>query len=119
VTRCRGVVERHARDVPRARDVVHWDFTPANVLGLDGEVTGVIDWGGTCSGDRLFDLATWHYDAADDVLRDYVVERAGEGTMAVYLAHLAIRQAGWSVRHHSRAVALDAIRYGVELFSAA
>src|SRR5581483_11942655 len=58
VRRCRAIVDRHAADLPAARDVVHWDLTAANVLARDGEVSGVIDWNGTCTGDRLFDLAT-------------------------------------------------------------
>lgn len=118
VARCREVVQRHASDVPAARDVVHWDFTASNILVTEGEVTGVIDWGGTCTGDRMFDLSTWLYYSPDDALRRYIVERAGEGALAVYTAHMAIRQAGWSVHAHKPTEGVAMIRYGLERLSA-
>lgn len=113
VRRCRGIVERHAGDLRAARDVVHWDLTAANVLARDGEVTGVIDWNGTRSGDRLFDLATWLYYGPDEALKEYLVERIGEGGLAVYLAHMAIRQAGWSVYKHPPEAGWAMVRYGL------
>lgn len=115
VRRCRDAAERGAPGLPPARDVVHWDLTAANVLAAGGQITGVIDWGGTCSGDRLFDLATWLYYAPDEGLRAYVVERIGERGLDVYLAHMAIRQAGWSVRFHPPEAGWRMIRYGLEL----
>lgn len=118
VARCRDVVQRHASEIPAARDVVHWDFTASNILVADGDVTGVIDWGGTCSGDRLFDLSTWLYYSPDDALRRYIVERAGEAALAVYTAHMAIRQAGWSVHAHEASEGVAMIRYGLERLSA-
>src|SRR5579863_9234831 len=47
-------------------DVVHFDFHPLNILVDGGQVSGVIDWDGTCAGDCAFDLATllfYSYDA--------------------------------------------------------
>jgi hypothetical protein len=113
VARCREAAAR-AGELPPGRDIVHGDFTAANVLAVGGEITGVIDWGGTCSGDRLFDLATWLYYSPDDVLRTYIVERIGEAGLGVYLAHMAIRQAGWSVRFHAPERGRAMIRYGLE-----
>ena len=116
---CRRVVGRGAAPLRGARDVVHWDFTLANVLVQDGRVTGVIDWGGTRSGDRLFDLATLVYyarGAAPELERE-VVGRIGEEGLAVYLAHLAVRQSDWSLRHHGRAAGEGAIRYALGLLS--
>jgi hypothetical protein len=114
---CRRAVERHAAKLTSTGDVVHGDFTGANILVRGGEVTGVIDWGGTASGDRLFDLATFLYYAAGNApdVRAYVVERIGEEGLAVYLAHMAIRQAEWSVRHHGEGAGWETVRYGLEL----
>ena len=115
--RCREVVQRHAGGLgPARRDVVHWDYTLDNVLVDDGRVTGVVDWGGTRSGDRLFDLATLVYYGRGE-LRDverYVVERIGEEGLAVYLAHLAVRQSDWSLRHHGPD-GDEVVRYSTEL----
>ena len=114
--RCRLVVRRHASAIGPVRDVVHWDYTLDNVLVDDGRVTGVVDWGGTRSGDRLFDLATLVYYGRGE-LRDverYVVERIGEKGLAVYLAHMAVRQSDWSLRHH-RADGDAVVRYSLEL----
>lgn len=115
---CRAAAD-HAGELPPARDVVHWDFTAANVLGEDGEVTGVIDWGRTRTGDRLFDLVTWLYYSPDELLRAYVVERIGERGLFVYLAHMAIRQAGWSVDKHPPEAGRAMVDYGLALFNAA
>ena len=111
---CRAAAE-HAGELPAARDIVHWDFTAANVLSEGG----VIDWGGTCTGDRLFDLATWLYYSPDAALRAYVVERIGERGLGVYLAHMAVRQTGWSVERHAPEVGRAMVAYALALFSAA
>jgi hypothetical protein len=116
LARCRSAVERHAHLLTTNDDIVHMDFTADNVLALDGEITGVIDWCGTRSGDRTFDLATWSYYAPGDVaLRATVVERIGEKGMSVYLAHMAIRQADWSIRHHGEEAGWQMVRYGLQL----
>jgi hypothetical protein len=113
----RRAVERHAPALTTADDIVHWDFHGSNILVRGDEVTGVIDWGGTCSGDRLFDLATFLYYARGNApgLRAYVVARIGEEGLSVYLAHMAIRQADWSVRHHGDGPGREMVRYGLEL----
>jgi Phosphotransferase enzyme family len=114
---CESAVERHASSLTTVGDVVHWDFTGSNILVRGDEVTGVIDWGGTCSGDRLFDLATFLYYARGHApkLRAYVVDRVGEEGLSVYLAHLVIRQAEWSVRLHGEGAGWEMVRYGLEL----
>jgi Phosphotransferase enzyme family len=113
---CRRAAERHAGGVRRSRDIVHWDYTPANVLVEGESVTGVIDWGGTRSGDRLFDLATLVYYARGGApeLERYVTERIGPEGQSVYLAHLAVRQSDWSARYHGPE-AVNVIRYSLEL----
>lgn len=113
---CRSFVEQFADGIPPASDVVHWDFTLANVLVEGERVTGVIDWSDTRSGDRLFDLATLVYygrGEMEDVER-YVVERIGEGGLLTYLAHMAVRQSDWSIRHHDYA-GDEVVRYSLEL----
>jgi aminoglycoside phosphotransferase (APT) family kinase protein len=114
---CRAVAERHADAVRGRRDVVHWDFTLANVLVEAGDVTGVIDWGGTRTGDRLFDLATLIYYARGEApeLERYVVERIGREGLSVYLAHMAVRQSDWSIRHHGREAGDEVVAYSLEL----
>ena len=54
---------------------------PSNILAVDDEITGVVDWDGVCNGDRLFDLATLFYYTRTPSLRDYVVERVGDGRL--------------------------------------
>jgi hypothetical protein len=72
--------------------------------------------GGVRSGDRAFDLATWSYYAPSDAaLRATVVERIGEKGMSVYLAHMAIRQADWSIRHHGDEAGWQTVHYGLQL----
>jgi hypothetical protein len=114
---CRRAVARYADAIETRDDVVHWDFTLANVLVEGDSVTGVVDWSGTRSGDRLFDLATLVYYGREetDDLRRYVVQRIGEQGLSVYLAHMAVRQCDWSLRHHGRRADEDVVRYSLEL----
>ena len=114
---CRRAVERHAAELTTSRDIVHLDFTLANVLVGGGAVTGVIDWGGTRSGDRLFDLATLVYYARGEApgLEQYVVERIGPRGLSVYLAHMAVRQSDWSLRNHGIDEGDRVVDYSFEL----
>ena len=114
---CQRAVERHAGALSTTRDIVHWDFTHHNILCADDKVTGVLDWGGTCSGDRLFDLATIVYYTGDATpkVSEYVVDRIGTEGLSVYLAHLAIRQSAWSLRHHTATAADHALSHSLRL----
>jgi hypothetical protein len=114
---CRRAVELHAGTLETRDDVVHWDFTRDNVLLDDGGVTGVIDWGGTRSGDRLFDLATLVYYARGELpeLERYVVARIGREGLAVYVANLIVRQTDWSLRFHGTRAGEDVTAYGLAL----
>lgn len=114
---CRRAVERHAERVRGRRDVVHWDYTLSNVLVDAGRVTGVIDWSGTRSGDRLFDLATLIYYAKGEApkLERYVVDRIGREGLSVYLAHMCVRQSDWSLRHHGIAAGNEVVESSLEL----
>jgi hypothetical protein len=114
---CRRAVERHAARLDKRDDIVHWDFTLTNVLVEGDTVTGVIDWGGTRSGDRMFDLATLVYYGRGytENLRARVVEEIGEEGLSVYLAHMAVRQCDWSLRRHGVLAGEDVVRYSLGL----
>jgi hypothetical protein len=114
---CRRAVELHADGLGGHRDIVHWDYTLSNVLVEDDRVTGVIDWGGTRSGDRLFDLATFLYYARGEApeLESYVAERIGQEGLSVYLAHMCVRQSDWSLRVHGVEAGDEIVRYSLEL----
>lgn len=99
--------ERSALDGYRLDDIVHIDFNPANVLAVGETITGVVDWDAVFAGDAAFDLATLLFYAYDDetirqALAGTIIERVGRGPIALYLAHLVVRQVDWSIRHHDR-----------------
>jgi thiamine kinase-like enzyme len=105
--RLQRIVTANASECLRHNDIVHFDFHTNNVLIEDDHITGVIDWEGSCSGDCAFDLATllfytWHFAEFRDQLWRALLERTTGGAVAVYLAHMIVRQLDWSMRHHSR-----------------
>jgi hypothetical protein len=90
-------------------DVVHLDFHHRNVLqSASGELAAVIDWEGARPGDRVFDLvtlATWIQVArTEDGVEDRIWSRiSGLGqpeAVRAYVAHMALRQVDWTIRHH-------------------
>lgn len=99
------LVSRHAEKKFVTADIVHWDFNPGNLLSDGNRITGVIDWEGVCAGDRGFDLATCLFYSYDDrevlnPLWSEALDCSGHGALAVYLAHMIVRQVDWSIRHH-------------------
>ncbi len=99
------LVPRNSAGRFRTADAVHFDFNPANSLVEGDRIVGVVDWDGARAGDRAFDLATllfYHYE--DAALRERLWRRAHEiasgGAIALYLAHMIVRQVDWSLRHH-------------------
>jgi len=79
------------------------------VLHEHGQLSGIVDWNvpfaGASQGDRGFDVATllfYFYDNARtrEHLWAHASAISGPRWVAVYLAHLALRQVEWSVRHH-------------------
>jgi aminoglycoside phosphotransferase len=52
LTELQATTREHMYDIRDLGDVVHFDFTYANILGADGRVTGVIDWEAAMIGDR-------------------------------------------------------------------
>jgi len=99
------LVVRHSAEKFVTSDIVHWDFNPGNVLCAGNRITGVIDWDGACAGDRGFDLSTYLFSSYDDPevrepLWRETLNCSGRGALAVYLAHMIVRQVDWSIRHH-------------------
>jgi Ser/Thr protein kinase RdoA (MazF antagonist) len=105
----------------RRHDIVHFDFSYANVLADGGTVTGVIDWSvpfaGALQGDRSFDLATLLFYSSDrpatrDLLWAALLDRCAPPSAALYLAHLTLRQVEWverfypGTREHDRFLAI-------------
>jgi hypothetical protein len=85
-------------------DVVHYDFSPYNILADGDVITGVVDWQGATSGDAAFDLVTlayYTYDgAAHAALVDAALARTDPRAVRLYAAHMVLRQVDWSLRHH-------------------
>jgi hypothetical protein len=90
-------------------DVVHLDFHHRNVLQTTaGELVAVIDWEGARSGDRVFDLVTlttWIENArTDDGVEERIWSRITDlgqpQAVRAYVAHMALRQVDWTIRHH-------------------
>jgi hypothetical protein len=89
-------------------DLVHLDFQPGNVLVVDGQLTGVIDWDGAGRGDRHFDLTTLRFYLSAHAPRllgpvDDRLAGISPHRRRAYWAHLSLRQVDWSIRHHDAA----------------
>jgi hypothetical protein len=105
----RGIGER-VGDLPSG-DVVHVDFHHRNVLLAEGTVAAVIDWEGCRSGDAVFDLVTLAFGltvarvpaAARERVWDEARRRAAPDALRAYVAHMALREVDWSIRHRTAA----------------
>ena len=103
--RLQDLVSAGADTLPTPDDILHYDFNPANILIDGGAVSGVVDWEGVRPGDRAFDLATllfYAYDAERTraALRTRLRELRPPRVIAVYFAHIILRQVEWSLRLH-------------------
>lgn len=106
LSRLQRVVTKHAPDLPRRRDIVHYDFSHVNILAEGDLVTGVIDWEGATVGDCAFDLATLlFYSYANPECRDSIwarlLDRTSTPAASIYLAHMIVRQLDFSLREQS------------------
>ena len=104
--RVQALVEAGRAALPGAGDILHYDFNPANILVDGAEVSGVVDWEGVRAGDRAFDLATllfYAYEAepARAALWARLRTMRPAPVVAVYLAHVILRQVEWSLRLHA------------------
>jgi Phosphotransferase enzyme family len=115
VTHCADLVA-----ASKAQDIVHFDFSTANVLLAGGRVVGVVDWEGVRAGDRLFDLATLLFytvpvPEVHERLWKLALERGRPGVLGVYLAHMIVRQIDFSIRHHGAAAVNHWLTYARDL----
>ena len=115
LARCQDVVRSFGDRVPHASAIVHWDFTPDNVLVAGDRVTGVIDWEGVRAGDPRFDLVTLAFYAPGTGMLEDAVDELDPGLRAVYQAHLCVRQAEWSLRRHDEATGERMLAYALEV----
>jgi hypothetical protein len=89
-------------------DLVHFDYTPANVLVDNGHITGVIDWDGASRGDRHLDLVVLRFYLMHQAphlvgIVDDRLAGADPDRLRAYWAHISLRQVDWSIRHHDAA----------------
>jgi aminoglycoside phosphotransferase (APT) family kinase protein len=117
LSRCQETVRRFGERVPEMDAIVHWDFTPDNVLVRDGRVAGVIDWEGVRAGDPAFDLVTLAFYAPGTPLLEQALDRMDLRLRAVYQAHLCVRQAEWSLRRHAVATGERMLTYALGVAS--
>ena len=90
--RLRRIADAAQRIDVSDRDVVHYDFSPHNVLVDDDRITGVVDWDGATNGDAAFDLVTLASFTYDYAVRDELLaaRRAADrpaGARALRRAH--------------------------------
>jgi aminoglycoside phosphotransferase (APT) family kinase protein len=103
--RCRDALTRAEGSLADPGDLVHWDYTTANILAVSDEITGVVDWDGVCNGDRLFDLVTLWYYTRTPLLRDYVLAHTTREVHDAYVAAMVARQVAYSLKFHDASVA--------------
>jgi Ser/Thr protein kinase RdoA (MazF antagonist) len=103
-------------------DVVHYDFSPYNVLAEGDRITGVVDWDGATNGDAAFDLVTLASYTYDYAIRDALLAAAAAQTdpdaLALYAAHMTLRQVDWSLRNHGEAEVAWFMGIGTDLLAA-
>ena len=85
-------------------DVVHFDFSPYNVLTDGARASGVVDWHGATNGDASFDLVNLAHYTFDYAVRDQLLTAAAAQTdpdaLVLYAAHMVLRSVDWTIRHH-------------------
>jgi aminoglycoside phosphotransferase (APT) family kinase protein len=104
------------------KDVVHYDFSPYNVLADGDRITGVVDWNGATNGDAAFDLVTLAAYTYDYAIRDALLAAAAAQTdpdaLALYAAHMVLRQVDWTIRHHEELEVQWFLGIGTDLLAA-
>lgn len=107
-------------DLP-VNDIVHHDFHTGNMLVDGAEISGVLDWDGTHSGDVGFDIATllFYSSSSEEVERELwraLFEQTGPDRAAVYLAHMMLRQVEWEARNERHQGVQRFLRRSHDLF---
>jgi Ser/Thr protein kinase RdoA (MazF antagonist) len=103
-------------------DVVHYDFSPYNVLTDGHRISGVVDWNGATNGDAAFDLVTLATYTFDYALRDQLLAAAATRTdpdaLVLYAAHMVLRSVDWAIRNHEELEVQWFLGIGADLLTA-
>ncbi|TDD62893.1 aminoglycoside phosphotransferase family protein [Kribbella antibiotica] len=94
----------------RGDDAVHVDFHPGNLLAVDGQLTGIIDWDGAGRGDHRLDLVTLRFglhgqqpDPRVIAHLDAILDEIPPDALRPLWAHMSLRMTDWAIRHFSPA----------------
>lgn len=98
----------HADAATVTDGVVHKDFNPGNILAIDSEITGVVDWENTCSGDPAYDIAylwfcIYDHEECRPILWRHLTTIASPAAIALYLAHIILGFVSGALHHGGRA----------------
>jgi hypothetical protein len=122
LARCFRIADSARRLRVSDTDVVHYDFSPYNVLTDQRRVTGVVDWHGATNGDAAFDLVTLAHYTYDYSLRDELLAAAARRTdpdaLVLYAAHMVLRSVDWTIRNHEESEVPWFVGIGTDLLSA-
>jgi len=103
-------------------DVVHFDFSPYNLLTDGTRASGVVDWHGATNGDAAFDLVTLAHYTFDYAVRDQLLAaaaaRTDPGALVLYAAHMVLRSVDWTIRHHEESAVQWFLGIGSDLLAA-
>jgi len=108
LTRIRRVGNDSATSRLQARDLVHYDLHPDNVLSVDGRrVSGIVDWDAVRAGDQALDLAMLAFTSSWRTSDTRLLEQLWSAFLAtsthdariIYMHHVALRLVDWFIRH--------------------
>lgn len=84
---------------------VHYDFTPYNMLLRENKLTGILDFGGCISGDKVQDFVRWHYYRMDSTPLEWLQEGYEDKSLfddqfEYKLALYSLQHAMWLIEYH-------------------
>ena len=124
VLHARSVGGRVSEAMFPSDDLMHMDLHTKNVLqDRAGRLAAIVDWESACAGDSRFDLA--YFAFAADVAQPHLardlwveVERCTPlDVVEAYVAHMVLRMADWSLRHHGPQAVERWLDAGAQLIS--